>query len=72
MAKIQRKFRRRWIPKLLLLLAYTIVIVFLSALFFMKNELRRVGFFNTDRQAEEITRDDKKQLDDILRAREGK
>jgi hypothetical protein len=117
MTKTPRKAQRRLIPKFLLLLAYTAVIVFLSTIFFMKNELRRIGFFNTEsasrppeqplssstlppkteilgetpapapppagtapraetlppsRRAEEITRDDKKQLDDVLRARGGK
>ncbi|HJY79711.1 MAG TPA: hypothetical protein VKK81_01305 [Candidatus Binatia bacterium] len=117
MAKKPQKSRQR-IPKFLLLLAYAVVIAFLGAIFFMKNELRRIGFFGTEggtmpapvqsassptpssetltreeskrptlppsgtamreqtkpspHSVEELTQDDKKQLDDILRARGGK
>jgi cell division protein FtsN len=112
------KNSRRLIPKFLLLLAYAVIIAFLGAIFFMKNELRRIGLFGTEgaavpapiqpapspapssetmtqegskppssppsgtatreetkpssRSVEELTQDDKKQLDDILRARGGK
>jgi len=96
----RRKKSRRLLPKVLLLLAYAAVIVFIGAILFMKSELRRVGFFGSEgaaghpaaqsspssppgtavpqdsksatRAREELTGDDKKQLDDILRARGGK
>ena len=116
MAKKHRKSRRR-LSKILFLLAYTAVIAVIGAIFFLKDELRRIGFFGTEsaavhalvqpsspsppsgtttreeskspapppsgtamreeakpalRAAEDLTRDDKKQLDDILRARGGK
>jgi hypothetical protein len=96
-AKQPRKRRRR-LSKFLLALAYAAVLIFIGAILFMKNELRRIGFFGTESttahspaqsspgsspssgaalqqntkppsHAEELTRDDKKQLDDILRAR---
>jgi len=115
-AKKQRK-SRRLLSKALLLLAYAAVITVIGAIFFMKDALRRIGFFGTEsaavhapaqpsspsppvgtttreeskssapspsgtalreetkpapRSAEDLTRDDKKQLDDILRARGGK
>ncbi|MBI3797993.1 MAG: hypothetical protein HY268_13635 [Deltaproteobacteria bacterium] len=101
MAKRPRK-RRRLLSKLLLVLAYAAVFIFIGAIFFMKNELRRIGFFGTEsttvppptqslpasspslgtalqqdtkppsRSGEDLTRDDKKHLDDVLRARGGK
>ena len=99
MAKRRRK-SRRLLPKVLLLLAYAAVVVFIGTILFMKSELRRVGFFGSEGAAghpatqsppsslpgtavpqdsksaphsrEDLTRDDKKQLDDILRARGGK
>jgi hypothetical protein len=112
-AKKHRK-SRRLLSKILFLLTYAAVIAVIAAIFFMKDELRRIGFFGTEsaavhapvqpsspsplsgtttreesksptpppagtamreeakpspRSAEELTRDDKKQLDDILRAR---
>ena len=116
MAKKQRKLRRL-LSKILLLLAYAAVIAVIGAIFLMKDELRRIGFFGTESaavrapaqpsspsppvgtttreenkssvplpagtamreeakpsppSAEDLTRDDKKQLDDILRARRKK
>ncbi len=116
MAKKQRK--SQWLlSKTLLVLAYAAVIAVIVAIFLMKDELRRIGFFGTESAAvhapaqpsspsppsrtptreestspalpssgtalreetkpsphlaEDLTRDDKKQLDDILRARGGK
>jgi hypothetical protein len=100
-AQKQRK-RRRPLSKFLLVLAYAAVLIFIGTILFMKNELRRIGFFGTEsatgssptqsssasspssgaalpqdtkspsRSSEDLTRDDKKQLDEILRARGGK
>jgi len=113
MAKTPRRKRRRVIPKFFLVLAYVAVIAFLGGIFFLRQELRRMGFFGkedvslsppaqsppattlppatatpekttslppsspttTAREeprpalphAEEITNDDKQQLDDIFR-----
>ena len=112
-AKKHRK-SRRLLSKILFLLTYAAVIAVIGAIFFMKDELRRIGFFGTEsaavrapaqpsspsppvgtttreeskspapppagaamreeakpspRSAEDLTRDDRKQLDDILRAR---
>jgi hypothetical protein len=100
-APAKRKKRRWLIPKLLLLLAYAVLIMFIGAILVMEKELRRVGLFGTEHAsvrspaqaqappsslsegttrgtepappvAEEITPEDRKQLDDLLRAREGK
>jgi len=113
MAKTPRRKRRRLIPKFFLILAYAAVIAFLGGIFFLRQELRRMGFFGNESvplsppvqsapatalpsaivtpekttppppsslatttreeprpspsRAEEITHDDKQQLDDILR-----
>jgi len=97
-APVRRKQRRSWsIPKLLLFLSYSVVVVVLGTIFFMKAELRRFGVLGgkdavekstpaqaqqtsvTKRQTEtttaaapntgEITSEEKKQLEDILRSR---
>ena len=97
-----RRKKPRWlVPKILLLLACVVLIMFIGAILIMEKELRRVGLFGPESapvrspaqiQApssllpegttrgttpsplvdEEITPEDKKQLEDILRAREGK
>ena len=85
-------------PKLLLLFACAVLIMFIGAILMMEKELRRVGLFGTESTplrspaqaqappallpegttretkpappaTEEITPEDRKQLDDILRAR---
>jgi hypothetical protein len=96
-----RRKKPRWlVPKILLLLACVVLIMFIGAILIMEKELRRVGLFGTENapvrspaqvQAppsrlpevttqgatpsppvdEEITPEDKRQLDEILRAREG-
>ena len=100
-APARRKNRRWLMPKLLLLFACAVLIMFIGAILMMEKELRRVGLFGTaslplrspaQAQApsallpegttretkpappatEEITPEDRKQLDDILRARGGK
>ena len=100
-APARRKNRRWLMPKLLLLLACVVLIMFIGAILMMEKELRRVGLFGTESTpirsptqaqapsallpegttretkpappaTEEITPDDRKQLDDILRARGGK
>src|SRR5262245_56180639 len=95
-APVRRKQRRRGLlPKILLLLSYSAVLVVLGAIFFMKAELRRFDVLGgghktekstpeptqqtsvTKRQTEttttanagEITVEEKKQLEDILRSR---
>jgi hypothetical protein len=98
-APVRRKKQRRWIiPKLLLLLGYSAVLVVLGSIFFMKAELRRFGVLGGENTVEkstpeqtqqttmnkrkpetttataasnagEITVEEKKQLEDILRSR---
>lgn len=91
----RKKQRRGLLPKLLLLLSYSAVLVVLGTIFFMKAELRRFGVFGgentvgkstptqtqqtsvTNRKTDtatvpsagEITLEEKKQLEDILRSR---
>ena len=95
---VRRKKQRQYrLPKILLFLSYSAVLVVLGTIFFMKAELRRFGMFGgkdavekstptqtqqasvTKRQTEtttaatpnagEITVEEKKQLEDILRSR---
>lgn len=93
----RKKQSRRVIPKLLLLLSYSAVLIALGSIFFMKAELRRFGVLGGENAAEklpagqtqqtsvnkrntetttasaskagEITVEEKKQLEDILRSR---
>ncbi len=95
---VRRKKQRQWrLPKILLFLSYSAVLVVLGVIFFMKAELRRFGMFGGGRTVEsaapaqgspatanqhkeevksaaastagEITTEEKKQLEDILRSR---
>ena len=95
---VRRKRQRQWrLPKILLFLSYSAVLVVLGTIFFMKAELRRFGMFGGGRTVEsaapargsqatanqqkeemksatasaagEITTEEKKQLEDILRSR---
>lgn len=97
-APVRRKKQRRWIiPKLVLLLSYSAVLIALGSIFFLKAELRRFGVLRGENAAEkstpeqtqqtavtkretdtttasvsnagEITVEEKKQLEDILRSR---
>lgn len=98
-APAQRKQRRWIIPKILLVVACVMLIAFISAIFLMERELRRVGLFGDPESSsgqpsvtqslgaekkvrkraqsspsvvEELTQEEKKQLDTILRSREGR
>jgi hypothetical protein len=48
MAKTPLKKRRRMIPKFFLVLAYAAAIAFLGGIFFLRQELRRMGFFGKE------------------------
>ncbi|MGH7964196.1 MAG: hypothetical protein ACRERD_20630 [Candidatus Binatia bacterium] len=45
----QPKAKGRWIPKLLLLLGYTVLVAVFVALFIMQKEVHRIGLFGSEK-----------------------